>query len=173
MADLRHLNFDANNVEPNDGFEAIPAGEYLAVICESEWKATKGGTGQMLVLTFVIVEGEYQNRKLWARLNLENPSAQAVEIARGEFSAICRAVGVPAPTDSAQLHDLPLIVKVGLEKRQDTGEMANRIKKYISREAAQKPGTSPGAGTLPVNNQKPAQQGATSTTTTPPWKRGA
>ena len=35
---------------------------------------------------------DLESRLLWARLNLDNPNQQAVQIARGELSAICRAV---------------------------------------------------------------------------------
>ena len=90
MADLR--GFDANQVEPSADFEPIPAGKYEAVITESEMKPTKAGTGHYLQLTFQVVEGEFKNRLLWARLNLDNPNATAVQIARAELSAICRAV---------------------------------------------------------------------------------
>ena len=37
---------------------------------------------------------------------------QALQIARGEFSEFCRAVGVPNPKDSAELHDKVCVVKV-------------------------------------------------------------
>ena len=45
-------------------------------------KPTKTGNGQYLQLAFEIIEGEYKNRKVWARLNLENANADAVRIAR-------------------------------------------------------------------------------------------
>ena len=102
MADLN--GFNANDVEPTGNFEAIPAGKYLAAITDSETKPTKTGAGSYLQLSFTVLEGEYKNRVLWARLNLANPNQTAVQIARGELSAICRAVGVMTPRDSAELH---------------------------------------------------------------------
>ena len=126
MADLS--GFDANQVEPTGDFEPIPAGKYLAVITESEMKANKAGTGSLLQLTFQVIEGEHQNRLLWARLNLDHPNAVAVQIARADLSAICRAVGVLAPKDSVELHNLPLVIHVRCKKRTDTGEITNEIK---------------------------------------------
>ncbi len=70
MANLN--NFNANNVEPQTEFDAIPAGKYLAVITSSEMKPTKSGNGAYLELTFDVIEGEFKGRKLWARLNLDN-----------------------------------------------------------------------------------------------------
>jgi hypothetical protein len=148
MADLS--GFDANQVEPSSDFEPIPAGKYLAVITESEMKPTKAGTGHFLQLSFQIMEGPFKNRLLWARLNLHNPNATAVQIARAELSAICRAVGVHAPKDSVELHNLPLVIHVKCKKRDDTGEIVNEIKSYSKKEP-------------PAGNAEP--------NTTPPWRR--
>lgn len=157
MADLR--GFDANQVEPSSDFEPVPAGKYLAVIIESEMKPNKAGTGHYLQLTFAIIEGEHKGRFLWARLNLDNPNAVAVQIAKAELSAICRAVGVLAPTDSSDLHDLPLVIHVKCKKRPDTGEIANEVKGYSPKAALTEPAV------------KPATPSANGKATTPPWKR--
>lgn len=146
--------FNANEVDPNFAFEPIPAGKYLALITESEMKPTKSGAGQYLQFTFQIIDGEYKGRLVWSRLNLDNPNATTVKIARAELSAICRAVGVLAPKDSVELHNVPLVVTVGLKKRDDTGEMGNVIKGYAKKEA--------------VAPRAPAAAGNNGT---PPWKR--
>src|SRR5690625_518331 len=109
---MSELNFDANTVEPAGVFEPIPAGKYLVAITESEKKPTTSGGGEYLQLTFKILEGPCKDRLRWARLNLKNANATAVKIARGELSAICRAVGVMKPRDSVDLHNLPLIITV-------------------------------------------------------------
>jgi len=149
---MANLNgFDANQVEPTS-FDPLPAGKYLAVITESEMRPTKKGAGQFLNLTFEIIEGESKGRKVWARLNLKNPNPQAEQIARGQLSALCRAVGVMTPRDSVELHNLPLLVTVKLKKRDDTGDLQNEISGFSKKETA--------AGQ--------PQQAATST---PPWRR--
>ncbi|HOD84820.1 MAG TPA: DUF669 domain-containing protein [Phycisphaerae bacterium] len=152
---MANLNgFDAAQVEPTASFEPIPAGKYLAAITESEMKPTKNGSGSYLQMTFTVLEGEYKNRVLWARLNLNNPNVTAVKIARSELSAICRAVGVLQPRDSVELHNIPLLITVKVKKREDTGELTNEIKGYEPKAVA--------AG-------QPQQAPAASTT--PPWKR--
>jgi len=154
---MANLNgFNATEVEPTTSFEPLPAGKYLAAITESEMKPTKSGSGSYLQLTFTILEGEYKNRVLWARLNLNNPNATAVKIARSELSAICHAVGVMQPRDSVDLHNLPLVITVKLKKRDDTGELTNEIKGYARKDAAGANGQQPQA---PVADN------------TPPWKR--
>jgi len=154
---MANLNgFNATEVEPTTSFEPLPAGKYLAAVTESEMKPTKSGSGSYLQLTFTILEGEYKNRVLWARLNLNNPNATAVKIARSELSAICHAVGVMQPRDSVDLHNLPLVITVKLKKRDDTGELTNEIKGYARKDAAAANGQQPQA---PVADN------------TPPWKR--
>ena len=149
---MASLNFNANQVEPMPALEAVPAGKYLAVIIDSEMKPTKAGTGNFLSFTFEIVEGEFKGRKLWARLNLDNPSPTAVNIARQELSAICRAVGVMEPKDSCELHNIPMVLTVK-QKPDPDGEVRNEVKGYARREAA--------------NPATPAQ----ASKATAPWRR--
>ena len=152
MAEL--LGFDAGEIEPSRTYEPIPAGRYVAVITESEMMPTKSGTGRYLQLAFQIIEGEHENRTLWSRLNIENSNRVAVEIALGELSAICHAVGVLQPKDSCELHNLPLMITVKCKRRDDTGEITNEIRGYAKKEAA----------APPPNRTPPAA-------TSPPWKR--
>lgn len=151
MADLG--GFDANQHEPNVGFEPVPAGKYLAAITHSEMKANRSGQGHHLSLQFTILEGEHKGRNVFANLNLHHSNTTAVRIAKGELSAICRATGVMTPKDSCELHDLPLMITVACKKRRDTGDIQNDITGYEP-----KGQSGPNA---------PAQAGATEA----PWRR--
>ena len=124
--------FDANKVEPNG---VLSAGEYDAVITASDWKATKNGEGKYLQLELQVLNGPAQNRKLTDRLNLINANATAVQIAKGTLSAICRAVGVMSPGVSAELHNRPLRITVGVRDAGGEYGMQNEIKGYKSRHA--------------------------------------
>ena len=175
MADLR--GFDANTVEPNDSFDPLPNGDYLCIITASEMKPTKAGDGAYLELELQVLEGPYQSRKLWDRLNLNNSNETAVRIARGALSAICRAVGVPQPKDSCELHDLPLLVKVACKKRDDNDELSNVIKGYKRRDAgiAAPPPPMPAPGspsTIPFSAPAAPRSGAQAPSSGgAPWKR--
>ena len=150
MADLN--GFDARTVEPTADFEPIPAGKYLAAIMASQMKPTKNGNGNYLELEFAVLEGNCKGRKLWARLNLNNPNTTTVKIARSELSAICRSIGILTPKDSCELHNIPLVIVVKCKKREDTGDVVNEIKGFQKKEAA---------------SGQPQQ----ATTDTPPWRR--
>lgn len=124
--------FDANEVEPQGVFEPIPADWYNVMIVGSEFKPTKNGNGQYLQLEMEVLDGEFEGRKLWDRLNLENPNTTAVEIAQRTLSAVCRAVGVMTPSDSSELHDKPLRIKVSVKPASGGYDPTNEIKGYES-----------------------------------------
>lgn len=157
MADLS--GFDASQVAPAS-FDVLPAGEYEVVIVASTMETTADGTGQFLKIELQVLSGEYQNRKLWDRLNLVNKSEKAVQIARGSLSAICRAVGVLTPRDSSELHNKPMRIKVKVEKSEDYGEQ-NRITAYKPRNA--------GPVNTPYSQPAPQQQTPPPTANTMPW----
>ncbi|GAB6184540.1 hypothetical protein [Thermopirellula anaerolimosa] len=56
------------------------------------------------------------------------------------------------PRDSVELHNLPLVIKAGCQKRKDTDEIANVIRGYEKRDAA-------------TGRPQQAQS------STPPWRR--
>jgi len=131
MADLGG-QFDASEVPTLERYTPIPAGDYRAAIVKSEFKPTKNQQGQYLEVVFQILEGPSEKRMISARLNLVNPNAQAVEIARKELSSICHACGKIKVRDSAELHDIPLVISIAITKRADNGEPSNEIKGYMS-----------------------------------------
>lgn len=126
MADF---NFDPSKYEPTNDFEPIPAGEYEAVINTAGWKNTKDGTGRYLALEFELTR-DYAGRRIFENLNLENRNEKAVQIAQGSLSAICRALGVSMLTDTNQLLNKPMIIKVSIQKDERYGDK-NRIRKYM------------------------------------------
>ncbi|MCK9327694.1 MAG: DUF669 domain-containing protein [Bacteroidales bacterium] len=123
------INFDANDIEPV-AFEPLPAGEYKAIIVASEMKRTKDGNGRYLMLSLQVIDGEYANRIVFDRLNLDNPNTQAVRIAQAGLASICRAVGVMTPRDSAELHDKPLIAVLSVQPATENFGASNRVKGY-------------------------------------------
>lgn len=124
------LNFDSTHIDPTPRFDPIPAGDYPVIITASEMKLTKDGTGQYLELTMEVQAGEFQGRKLFDRLNLNNNNRQAVEIAQRQLSQIAHAVGVLQVADSEQLHFKPLIAMVKVRAAREGYDASNEIKGY-------------------------------------------
>lgn len=162
------LNFDANDVEPLGSFEPLPLGEYTVVISSSEMKDAKTGKGQYLQLVYDVIEGEYHGRKLFDRLNIQNESAQAQEIAQRSLSSICRAVGVMHPQNSEDLHDKPFVVRVGIRPAKDEYQASNVIKEY---KAVDSPAATTKEQDAVVAEKKPVAKVATPAAKKRPWEK--
>ena len=127
---MAKIDFDANNYEPSTGFEPIPAGYYSAHMTNSDKREAKTGGGWYLWFEFEIREGKYANRKVWTNLNLGNNNADAVRIANAQFSALCRAVGKMRVTDTAELHMLPVEIKVMVRLETEQYPASNEIRGF-------------------------------------------
>lgn len=156
---MASLNFNAETVEPQQSFEPIPEGRYTAMITDSEMKPTKSGAGAYLQLTFKVLEGEFTNRLVFTRLNLQNQNQTAVEIAYRQLSAICHAIGVIQVEDSQQLHGIPMQIKVVIRPGNDGYDPSNEIKDFKALEQA------PAAPAKPAQTKPKAQTPAG----VPPW----
>jgi len=126
---MAQLNFDATGIDTTNTFDAIPAGDYEAMVTASEQKQTKDGTGHYLELTLEIQSGPMQGRRLWDRLNLSNRNPKAVEIAQKQLAQLCHATGVLQVANSEQLHNRPVIMKVTAKNDPERG-MQNEVKGY-------------------------------------------
>lgn len=170
-------SFNAADVKPAEDFSPIPVGDYPAMIVDSDVKPTKSGNGHYAELVFEVTEGQYKGRKVWARLNLDNPNAKAVEIAQRELSAICHAVGKMQISDTQELHFKPMVIRVDIEESEGYAPR-NAIKSYKAAGAAAQaaPGNAPAAAQSTQASQGTAQS-ATATpaspSSAPPWERAA
>lgn len=170
MANL--AGFDASQVPEQQEFSALPEGQYVVIATASEMKPTKSGIGQFLQFTFEVLDGPQKGRKLWARLNLINPNQTVMDIAQRELGAICRAVNVIKPSDSAELHNKPMLITVAIEI-DDRKRESNIIKKYepVSAGAAAPSAAPAPAGGAPWGGQPAAAAAPAATAGTPPWQR--
>lgn len=168
MASL--AGFDASQVPEQADFSAMPAGQYVLIATASEMKPTTSGTGQYLNVTFEVLDGQYKSRKVWARMNLVNPNAMAVQIAQQELGALCRAVGVIKPNDSAELHNKPFLATLDIEL-DDKKRERNIIKKYEPINGAAMAAPAPAAQS--AFQAAPAAQAAAApaAAAVPPWKK--
>ena len=144
---MAQLNFNAAEIDTTSR-DAIPSGTYEAVITDSEMTATKNGLGMGINLTFEIISDcPAKGRKVFVWINYEHPKVEAQRIGREELASLCKAVGVSNLTDTNQLHNLPLLITVGLDKNDST---RNVVKKYASKAApsasvTQRPAAATGA----------------------------
>ena len=169
---MSSLSFDATGVAPQQSLDAIPAGIYTAAVTESEVLPTKSGSGEMLRLTWDVLDGPMKGRKVFDRINISNQNPKAEEIGQRQLSTLCHAVGVLQLSDSAQLHGRPCAIRVTV-RVDESGQYApqNEVKDYRSlalttaaalttnAALASAAGKAPAAASAPASPKKAA----------PPW----
>lgn len=166
---MAQLGFNAGDYDPTDEFEPLPAGEYLTMITESSLENTKTG-GRMVKLTYTIMEGPHESRKLWSQHNIENRSPRAEEIGRKELSRIAHAIGQPMISDTDQL--LNQVVRIRVVVKNDPGYgPKNEVKKWISVGGQPMQNAPAPQQQTPAHNPAPAQQAPHPATqyAAPPW----
>lgn len=174
MADIN--GFDANQVEDNRSFDAVPPGDYVVQWVESEWKDGKNAGSRYIEVEMEIMEGPHAGQHLWDRLNLVNANQQAVQIANGQLKSACVAVGNMQPKDTSELHYKPMIAKVKVDKPRDGYEAGNSISGY---KAIQSQFSAPPQGQVASGATAPQQaappQGSVPASgaapSAPPWAR--
>lgn len=182
------------NAAPAVSYDPIPAADYLAQVEESDVKPTKQNTGEILSLTWVILDGPCQGRKVFDRINLRNANPQAQEIGQRQLAALRLATGVNSPRSSEELHNIPCQVKVkvrpaGPDKFGVHRDAQNEVKGYArlgdgqgspvpaqQQPPAQPPRQAPPAQTYRAPSQQPpamagAGAGVAGSPGKPPWKR--
>jgi len=167
---MASITFDANNVETADSFDVLPQGKYLAMAVASQIKPTKAGTGDYLEITFEIIDGKGKGRKVWERLNIRNVNKKAEEISQRQLAALCRSVGVLNLQDTDQLHNIPVVLDIEIEKREGYDDQ-NRVKGYSASGS-----TAPVASTPALRASTPAPAAAPVAAngggnSTPVWKK--
>jgi hypothetical protein len=118
------IEFDA--VEPSEfaprTFEALPRGDYTAMITDSVLKETKAGTGQYIALTMEIIDGSYSGRKIWDNLNVKNPNPTAENIAKASLTRYFQSCGqdLERGADTTALYNIPFKLTLGIDRNDPT-----------------------------------------------------
>lgn len=146
--------FNAMQFDPTQGTGGFPVGKHPVIIKGSEVKPNKDNTGGYLQLDCEIIDGPSKGVIGAYRLNLYNNSAQAVEIAHRQLSAICHCVGVFNVQDSQQLHNLPFIIEVGPQKDPQYTEV-KKVFDIQGNEPGKKPPQQPAQPMAPQAPQQP------------------
>lgn len=127
------LNVNFNEVEDQQDFELLPAGEYLVSVEDATIKETQSG-GAGINVKLYIAEGDYQGRYLFDWINVAHPSSQkCVDIGLAQLKRLVEASGIDTSvpfTDPAVLIGKLVIAKAGIQKGKDGYEDKNNVKTY-------------------------------------------
>lgn len=129
---LGDVNLDDVDLSERGGFTPIPAGEYMVQITEGSVVRKDNGDA-MMKLCFEVMDGEFENRKLFENLNIRHSNPTAQKIALETLTELWRDAmgGSGNPPNVEVMTFKPVRAKVAVEKRKDTGEMQNRIKRFF------------------------------------------
>jgi len=129
--------FDASTVEPRDDISPVPPGEYIAEIVESDIVDTKAKdahgnpNGQTITLTWKIVQGDFENRRVWDRINFRHTNEVTQRIGQQALAELCTAVGLKGPLDdTTELHGVPVEIRVAIQPATDQYAASNVVKRY-------------------------------------------
>jgi hypothetical protein len=134
MAQLENDFDPTKNEAPR--FAPIPADDYPMIATESTIKSNKANTGTYIKMKFQVLSGPFQNRTLfknfnWTTTRTDEDGKKAVQIGKGQFSELCRAVGVLQPRDTAEVHNKMFLGKVIIKPSSDPQyEDNNDIKEF-------------------------------------------
>ena len=159
---MDNFHFDATSIAPRESFDPVPNGWYSVTITDAQWATTKAGA-EALALTMEIdgnAHPQFANRKLWTRLNLNNASDKAREIAQRELSSICHAIGRLQLANVSDLLGASMLAKVVAKPAEDGYDARNEIKGYKAAGDAPKPAATTTAAAPAAAAAKPS------------WKRG-
>lgn len=115
---MAKLNFNPQSAEKREERGAMPAGEYLFSITESDVKPGKTPGSQVLHLTYSCLAEGHKGRKMWDYLTIVHPKSDTQRIAQSALREICEAAGLGNQVldDTAKLHNIPLLVRIKVEK---------------------------------------------------------
>ena len=138
MSDLQQLfggpGFDTHSVPPQEDFIVLPPGKYPVMIEKAEVKTTKSGTGHYLEVQLSVLDGQAKNRKVWDRINIQNPSEKCVEIGLRSLAALGQALGLASIQDTNQLLNGVCIACIKVKDEQ------NEVRTYMPLTSAYAPG---------------------------------
>src|SRR5271170_8282765 len=103
MADLGEV-FDPASVPRSErNFDPLPSGTYQIQATETDIVDIKSGDGRMLKLTFDIMGGPYEGRKIWDQLCINHVKEQTQSIAQSILADLFEATQTPPSRNSDDL----------------------------------------------------------------------
>lgn len=151
--------FNAQQYDPTQGGGSLPVGRHPVIIESSEVKTNKANDGGYLQLNVKLIDGPQTGTTGAYRLNLYHSNPQTAEIAHRQLSAICHCVGVFNVQDSGQLHNIPFIIEVGLQKGEEAAQKGYTEVKKVFDINGNEPGKAGQGAPAAQPQQQPAQGG--------------
>lgn len=157
--------FTVDTLPARESFEPLPAGWYDVIISGADYKATKNGSGYYIKLQYTIEGPSYQGRVVFGNLNTRNANPVAEKIGRQQLGELLAAIGLRGVTDTEQLLNHRLSIKLKIRKSDEYGD-SNDVAGF--RAAAGVPRVAVAA---PVAAAASAPAASAPASNTPPWAK--
>lgn len=159
------MGFISKDQDTTSNFQPFDAGPQKLEITGIEKKQTKAKNGSYLALELTVAKGKQKGRKVWHNLNLDNPSVDAVEIAKKEAMQMVIQIKGAAIDIKSEDHLIKILkgglvnAQIKIRKSKEFGDK-NEVAYFIMPEdAAKGTGSSkPGAGEEPDQSVPPWEQ---------------
>ena len=107
-------------------FELLPSDWYTAQAIEATLEPK--GNGQQLKLTWEILDGPHEKRRVWQSEWAAHSSPDAQEIGQRMIRTLGKAAGVTRVSHPDDLKFKPMQIRVGLTKKEPGYEQRNEVK---------------------------------------------
>lgn len=138
MSKDQEFEMDLSKVDMSDGGERelLPDGDYLCEVTDGEMRSTKAGTGRYVWLELTVIDGPHKGRKLWDRINVQNPNPKAEAIGRRQYAQLCLSAGFKSD-EKVRLVDIGgRLTTARVKTAEAKGEWPakNEVKGYVAKQ---------------------------------------
>lgn len=110
-----------------NNYNALPAGQYIAIIKKAELKDNSKKTGQIIKIQYQVIDGQFKGKSFFDSLNISNPNETAVEIGLSRLNSILTIGGLNELHDTDDLVRANIIVLATLIVENDNGNEKNKL----------------------------------------------
>lgn len=160
MADLG-FSFSYTEDDLKDDFAPIPEGTYDVEVVDTEVRRTKDGTGLFISTTLRVIDGEYENRRIFTNITVKSDNPKALGMGKKILGQLCNAIGMPVGFElenTNDLHNVPVKVVLYIQEAKNGYPERNAVRAFKKIDDA---GTPAAAASTQAPPAKPAA----------PWKR--
>jgi hypothetical protein len=171
---MANLGETFNTDEMDLGGDIVPAGTYIVQAVGERERDTNGG--RMVTIEFQILDGIFENRRVFVNYNYLNQSADAQRIAKRDLGRLGVAVKKNIFSDTLDLHNIPFVADIGVQQdKKGQYPDQNIIRAYhtideAERAKASEEERSQGGGARPASNSTSASKPAAASGGRKPWK---
>jgi len=135
--DIDLSSIDLSSTSTGGGWRALPTGSYRAAVTKSTLAENSKGTGQVLTLFLSILDGDDAGTELRDYLSVVHKNETAQRISQEKLAHLAQACGLHVISDSAELHNVPVLIDVACvdepdERYGDRNGKKNVIRAYAS-----------------------------------------